>query len=246
MVLANHQKLQQATGELKQVEAKLGSARVEYGRSVEAWAETRAKLAAAQQELAALTQARRPGPGPRLPDRQHASAGCAEGRRPQTLIGAHRAARARADRFSQATATSSGTRQLMSGSSGQIGRVMPVHGTRVSTGVASPGPSTSRICSSEKMSSKPARKWPRDFRDEPAQRRHPDAEMLEHLGVEALVPDGDEDGIEPALEPQPGRRAEAEAPPADGAAPPTISPSLTCITCASAVSRAEPGRSRRG
>ncbi|MFL5153019.1 MAG: hypothetical protein ACJ8C3_09140, partial [Microvirga sp.] len=40
----------------KQVEAKLGSARVEYGRSVEAWAETRAKLAAAQQELAALTK----------------------------------------------------------------------------------------------------------------------------------------------------------------------------------------------
>ena len=37
-VLAKHQKLQQATGELKQVEAKLGSARVEYGRSVEAWA----------------------------------------------------------------------------------------------------------------------------------------------------------------------------------------------------------------
>ncbi|MFL5209050.1 MAG: hypothetical protein ACJ8CC_07865 [Microvirga sp.] len=56
VVLANHQKLQQATGELKQVEAKLGSARVEYGRSVEAWAETRAKLAAAQQELAALTK----------------------------------------------------------------------------------------------------------------------------------------------------------------------------------------------
>ena len=97
VVLANHQKLQQATGELKQVEAKLGSARVEYGRSVEAWAETRAKLAAAQQELAALTQARRPGPGPRVPDRQHASAGCAEGRGPQALIGAHRAVgRARA------------------------------------------------------------------------------------------------------------------------------------------------------
>src|SRR4051794_830918 len=56
VVLANHQKLQQATGELKQVEAKLDSAHVEYGRSVEAWAQTRAKLAAAKQELAALTK----------------------------------------------------------------------------------------------------------------------------------------------------------------------------------------------
>src|SRR4051794_18037803 len=67
VVLANHQKLQQATGELKQVEAKLGSARVEYGRSVEAWAETRAKLAAAQQELAAPTKRVDQAPDPGSP-----------------------------------------------------------------------------------------------------------------------------------------------------------------------------------
>src|SRR4051794_22552648 len=56
VVLRNQQKLEETAGELKAGGAKVGSARLEYGRSVEAWAETRAKLAAAQQELAALTK----------------------------------------------------------------------------------------------------------------------------------------------------------------------------------------------
>jgi hypothetical protein len=54
--LKKHQRLQQSAGELKQLEAKLGSARLEYGRAVEGWAEARAKLAAAQQEFAGLAK----------------------------------------------------------------------------------------------------------------------------------------------------------------------------------------------
>jgi hypothetical protein len=54
--LTKHQRLQKTAGELKQLEAKLGSARLEYGRAVEGWAEVRAKLAAAQQEFAALAK----------------------------------------------------------------------------------------------------------------------------------------------------------------------------------------------
>jgi len=54
--LANHQRLQQTAGDLKQVEAKLGAARLEYSRAVEGWAETRAKLVTGRQELALLTK----------------------------------------------------------------------------------------------------------------------------------------------------------------------------------------------
>jgi hypothetical protein len=43
--------------------------------------------------------------------------------------------------------------------------------------------------------------------------------MLEHLRVEALVADRDDDEVDPVVEPQPGGGAEAEAPPADEAAP---------------------------
>ena len=53
--VANYQKLQEAAGTLKEVEAKLGSARMEYSRVAQGWAETRGKLGAIQQELAVLT-----------------------------------------------------------------------------------------------------------------------------------------------------------------------------------------------
>jgi len=54
--LANYQKLQDAAGSLKEVEAKLGSARSEYSRVVQGWADTRGRLGAAQQDLAALAK----------------------------------------------------------------------------------------------------------------------------------------------------------------------------------------------
>src|SRR5436853_3175027 len=54
-VIANYHKLEEAAGSLKEVEAKLGSARTEYSRVVQGWAETRGKLGAIQQELALLT-----------------------------------------------------------------------------------------------------------------------------------------------------------------------------------------------
>jgi tRNA C32,U32 (ribose-2'-O)-methylase TrmJ len=54
--LASHQQLQEAAGKLSDIEAKLGTARVEYGRVVQGWAEARGRLGAAQQELAVLTK----------------------------------------------------------------------------------------------------------------------------------------------------------------------------------------------
>lgn len=54
--LANYQQLQASAGKLSEVEAKLGSARLEYGRVVQSWADTRGKLGVAQQQLAALTK----------------------------------------------------------------------------------------------------------------------------------------------------------------------------------------------
>ena len=54
--VANYQKLQETAGSLKEVEAKLGLARVEYGRVVQGWADTRGRLGTAQQELAALAK----------------------------------------------------------------------------------------------------------------------------------------------------------------------------------------------
>jgi hypothetical protein len=56
MAVAKHDRLQEAAGELSQVEARLGSARVEYGRVVQGWAEAKAKAGAVQQELANLTK----------------------------------------------------------------------------------------------------------------------------------------------------------------------------------------------
>ena len=54
--LAQRDRLQQASGELAQVEARLGSARVEYSRVVEGWAEAKSKAGVVQQELATLTK----------------------------------------------------------------------------------------------------------------------------------------------------------------------------------------------
>src|SRR5215216_3822077 len=53
---AKHDQLQKSAGDVKQLEAKLSSARAEYSRAVEGWAQTRAKNERAQQELAALTK----------------------------------------------------------------------------------------------------------------------------------------------------------------------------------------------
>lgn len=48
--------LQQAAAELNRVEAKLTSARMEYSRTVEGWAQVKERLAAAQKEYAALSK----------------------------------------------------------------------------------------------------------------------------------------------------------------------------------------------
>jgi hypothetical protein len=53
---ARYARLAQSGGDLAEVEAKLGAARMEYSRTVEAWAKARAGLGAAQQELAAQTK----------------------------------------------------------------------------------------------------------------------------------------------------------------------------------------------
>jgi uncharacterized coiled-coil protein SlyX len=50
------QHVQETFGKLSEMEAKLGSARVEYSRVVQGWADTRGKLGQAQQQLAALTK----------------------------------------------------------------------------------------------------------------------------------------------------------------------------------------------
>ena len=54
--LAERDRLQGATGDLAQVEGRLASARVEYSRVVQGWAEAKARTAVAQQELATLNK----------------------------------------------------------------------------------------------------------------------------------------------------------------------------------------------
>jgi len=54
--VATYQQIQEAAGNLKEVEAKLGSARVEHSQVVQGWADTRGKIGAAQQELTVLTK----------------------------------------------------------------------------------------------------------------------------------------------------------------------------------------------
>ena len=53
---AQRDRLQEAAGELAQVQERLASARVEYSRVVQSWAEAKARTGVAQQELAALTK----------------------------------------------------------------------------------------------------------------------------------------------------------------------------------------------
>jgi zinc resistance-associated protein len=54
--LAERNRLQESAGELAQVEGRLGSARFEYSRVVQGWAEAKAKAGVVQQELANLTK----------------------------------------------------------------------------------------------------------------------------------------------------------------------------------------------
>ena len=54
--LAQLQQVQETFGKLSEMETKLGSARIEYSRVVQCWADTRGKLGQAQQQLAALTK----------------------------------------------------------------------------------------------------------------------------------------------------------------------------------------------
>ena len=52
-VKTKYQQLEAKTGDLAQVEGKLAAARMEYSQAVQAWAEVRARVGAAQQEAAA-------------------------------------------------------------------------------------------------------------------------------------------------------------------------------------------------
>ena len=54
--LAQLQQVQETFGKLSEMETKLGSARIEYSRVVQGWADTHGKLGQAQQQLAALTK----------------------------------------------------------------------------------------------------------------------------------------------------------------------------------------------
>ena len=54
--LAQLQQVQETFGKLSEMETKLGSARIEYSRVVQGWADTRGKFGQAQQQLAALTK----------------------------------------------------------------------------------------------------------------------------------------------------------------------------------------------
>jgi hypothetical protein len=54
--VADRRKPQEAVDSLKEVEAKLGAARIEHSRVAQEWTETTGKLGAAQQELAVLSK----------------------------------------------------------------------------------------------------------------------------------------------------------------------------------------------
>jgi zinc resistance-associated protein len=53
---AQRDRLQESAGELAQVEARLSSARVEYSRVVQGWAEAKARAGVVKQELATLSK----------------------------------------------------------------------------------------------------------------------------------------------------------------------------------------------
>lgn len=54
--VTRHHRLQATVGDLREVEIKLGHARMQYTEAVQGWADARAKIGAAQQELAGLTK----------------------------------------------------------------------------------------------------------------------------------------------------------------------------------------------
>lgn len=54
--VAELQQLQASAGQLAQIEAKIGSARVEYGRVVQAWSDAKDRLASAQQSMAQVAK----------------------------------------------------------------------------------------------------------------------------------------------------------------------------------------------
>jgi zinc resistance-associated protein len=54
--VAEHERLATSVGELRQVETKLVSARAEYARVAQAWADAKSKVATTQQDLAAVTK----------------------------------------------------------------------------------------------------------------------------------------------------------------------------------------------
>jgi hypothetical protein len=68
--LAQRDRLQESAGEFAQVEARLSSARVEYSRVVQGWAEAKARAGVVQQELATLTKRLDQAKDP-VSDRQH-------------------------------------------------------------------------------------------------------------------------------------------------------------------------------
>ena len=55
-VLVNQQQLLEAMGQLQQLESRLTSTRLEYGRVLQAWSDARGRLGATQQELSQLTK----------------------------------------------------------------------------------------------------------------------------------------------------------------------------------------------
>lgn len=54
--VAELQQLQASAGQLSQIETKIGSARVEYGRVIQAWSDAKDKLGAAQQSLGQMAK----------------------------------------------------------------------------------------------------------------------------------------------------------------------------------------------
>lgn len=54
--LVEHQRLQEKAGQMTQLDERLASARVEYSRVVQGWADAKAKISASQLELASLTK----------------------------------------------------------------------------------------------------------------------------------------------------------------------------------------------
>lgn len=54
--VAELQQLQASAGQLSQIETKIGSARVEYGRVVQAWSDAKDRLASTQQSLGQMAK----------------------------------------------------------------------------------------------------------------------------------------------------------------------------------------------